>query len=547
MDFLTTQPVFTLFLVLALGHLLGRVRIGSVSFGPVAGVLFVGLFFGYLGLTMAPGAQAVGFALFIFAVGYQAGPQFFEVLRQDGLRYLTLAAIVAGSGVAIAATAARIINLEFGSVAGLLAGGLTSSPTLAAAQEGVRNGNVLLPAGVSAGQAIDNIVTGYAITYIFGLAGLIIIIKLLPRILGMDLARSAREVIADDEQATAATDHVIVFRAWRIVDPAVAAIPKEELMKRWDQFSSVRINRNGTFHPFRELDGLEQGDQVLAYGDVRFMCRLEDLGEEITGEWLEQAKTESAQIVITSRDVAGKTLGELMLPVRFGLYVNKLRRGRQPIPYAAETPIQRGDILDVSGHPASIDEAGDALGIVERPGFETDLLAVSIAIAAGVLVGTLSVSVFGTSIGLGSAGGLLLAGILLGFVRSAHPTFARVPEGARVFLMDFGLQIFMTGVGLRAGSTIIETAKASGPSLVLAGVAVTFIPVLIGLAFAVKVLRFNPALAFGAVTGAMTSGAALSIVCKEADSNVPALGYTGTYAFANVLLTIAGTVVLAIA
>ena len=547
MDFLTTQPVFTLFLVLALGHLLGRVRIGSVSFGPVAGVLFAGLFFGYLGLTMAPGAQAVGFALFIFAVGYQAGPQFFEVLRQDGLRYLTLAAIVAGSGVAIAAAAARMINLEFGSVAGLLAGGLTSSPTLAAAQEGVRNGSVLLPAGVSADMAIDNIVTGYAITYIFGLAGLIIIIKLLPRILGMDLAQSAREVIADDEQATAATDHVIVFRAWRVVDPAVAAIPKEELMRRWDQFFSVRINRNGEFHLFRELDGLEQGDQVLAYGDVRFMCRLQDLGEEITGEWLEQAKTESAQIVVTSRDVAGKTLGDLKLPDRFGLYLNKLRRGRQPIPCAAETPIQRGDILDVSGHPASIDEAGDALGIVERPGFETDLLAVSIAIAAGVLVGTLSVSVFGTSIGLGSAGGLLLAGILLGFLRSAYPTFARVPEGARVFLMDFGLQIFMTGVGLRAGSTIIETAKASGPSLVLAGIAVTFIPVLIGLAFAVKVLRFNPALAFGAVTGAMTSGAALSIVCKEADSDVPALGYTGTYAFANVLLTIAGTVVLALA
>jgi putative transport protein len=485
--------------------------------------------------------------LFIFAVGYQAGPQFFEVLRQDGLRYLTLAAIVAGSGVAIAATAARIINLEFGSVAGLLAGGLTSSPTLAAAQEGVRNGSVLLPAGVSADMAIDNIVTGYAITYIFGLAGLIIIIKLLPRILGMDLAQSAREVIADDEQATASTDHVIVFRAWRVVDPAVAAIPKEELMRRWDQFFSVRINRNGEFHLFRELDGLEQGDQVLAYGDVRFMCRLQDLGEEITGEWLEQAKTESAQIVVTSRDVAGKTLGDLKLPDRFGLYLNKLRRGRQPIPCAAETPIQRGDILDVSGHPANIDEAGDALGIVERPGFETDLLAVSIAIAAGVLVGTLSVSVFGTSIGLGSAGGLLLAGILLGFLRSAYPTFARVPEGARVFLMDFGLQIFMTGVGLRAGSTIIETAKASGPSLVLAGIAVTFIPVLIGLAFAVKVLRFNPALAFGAVTGAMTSGAALSIVCKEADSDVPALGYTGTYAFANVLLTIAGTVVLALA
>ncbi len=547
MDFLRAQPVFTLFLVLALGHLLGRLRIGPVSLGPVAGVLFVGLFFGHLGFTMTPGAQAVGFALFIFAVGYQAGPRFFDVLREDGLRYLALAAVVAGSGVAIAATAASIAGFEFGSVAGLLAGGLTSSPTLAAAQEGVRNGNVLLPAGVSADQAIDNIVTGYAITYIFGLTGLIIIIKVLPRMLGMDLARAAREVSAGDQQASASTEHVIVFRAWRVVDPAIAARPKEEFVQRWDQFSSVRIKRDGAFYRFRELDGLELGDEVLAHGDVRFMCRLQDLGEEITGEWLEEAKTESAQIVITSGDAVGKTLGELMLPVRFGLYVDRLQRGRQPIPRAADTPIQRGDILDVSGHPDNIDEAGAELGIVERPGFETDLLAVSVAIAAGVVLGTLSVSVFGTSIGLGSAGGLLLAGILLGFARSARPTFARVPEGARVFLMDFGLLIFMTGVGLRAGSTIIEAAMASGPTLVLAGIAVTFIPLLIGVAFAIKILRFNAAIAFGAITGAMTSGAALSIVCKEADSNVPALGYTGTYAFANVLLTIAGTVVLAIA
>jgi putative transport protein len=236
-DFLRAQPVFTLFLVLALGHLLGRLRLGPVSLGPVAGVLFVGLFFGHLGFMMTPGAQAVGFAMFIFAVGYQAGPRFFDVLREDGLRYLALAAVVAGSGVAIAATAARIVDLEFGAVAGLLAGGLTSSPTLAAAQEGVRNGNVLLPAGVSADQAIDNIVTGYAITYIFGLTGLIIIIKVLPRVLGMDLVRAAREVVASDEQGSGATDHLIVFRAWRVVDPAVAARPKEDFVQLWDQFS----------------------------------------------------------------------------------------------------------------------------------------------------------------------------------------------------------------------------------------------------------------------------------------------------------------------
>jgi putative transport protein len=546
-DFFKTQPVFTLFLVLALGHILGRLRAGPISLGPVAGVLFVGLFFGHLGLTMSPGAQAVGFALFIFTVGYQAGPRFFEVLREDGARYLALATIVAGIGVAIAATAASIGGLEFGSVAGLLAGGLTSSPTLAAAQEGLRNGNVPLPPGITVDQAIDNVVTGYAITYIFGLSGLIVIVKVLPRLLGIDLAAAAREVAGSGTDRTDTTDSIIVFRAWRVTDPAVAAMAPEELAQLWDGFSSVRIKRDGETHLFRDLGRLQVGDEVLAHGDVRFMGRLQDIGEEVTAEWLDEARTESARIVVSNPKETGKTLQELELPQRFGLYVDRVWRSGKVIPRQPGTSIERGDVLDVNGYPAGIEDAAEALGDAERRSFETDLLAVSLAIAAGAILGTLTVSVLGTSIGLGSAGGLLLAGILLGLAHNIRPTFARVPEGARMLLMDIGLLIFMTGVGLRAGGSILESVQASGLPLILAGVAVTFIPLLTGLAIAIRLLRFNPAIAFGAITGAMTSGAALSVVCKEANSNVPALGYTGTYAFANVLLTIAGTVVLSLA
>jgi len=545
-DFFKTQPVFTLFLILALGHVLGRLRLGPVSLGPVAGVLFVGLFFGHLGLTMSPGAQAVGFALFIFTVGYQAGPRFFDLLREDGLRYLALATIVAGIGIAIAATAASVAGLEFGSVGGLLAGGLTSSPTLAAAQEGLRNGNVPLPPGISVDRAIDNVVTGYAITYIFGLSGLIVLVKLLPGVLGIDLAAAAREVSQGDADASGGTDSVIVFRAWRVAEPAIVATPLDELAKLWDGFSSVRIQRGGATYRFREIERLELGDEILAHGDVRFMQRLQNIGEEVTGEWLDQARTESARLVVTNRKAFGNTLQDLQLSARFGLYVDRVWRSGKVLPRHPGMSIERGDVLDVSGYPDGIEAAAEALGDMERGSFETDLLAVSLAIAAGAVLGTLSVSVLGTSIGLGSAGGLLLAGILLGLAQNVRPTIARVPEGARSLLMDIGLLIFMTGVGLRAGGSILESLQASGLPLILAGIAVTFVPLLTGLAIAIKILRFNPAIAFGAITGAMTSGAALSVVCKEADSNVPALGYTGTYAFANILLTIAGTVVLSL-
>jgi putative transport protein len=162
------QPVLTLFVILGLGYLIGNLRLGSFSFGPVAGVLFVGLVLGHHGFRMEPGAQAVGFALFIFSVGYQAGPRFFDVLMTDGLRYFALAVVIALTGFGMATLLSVQLDLEPGSAAGLLAGGLTSSPTLAAAQEALRGGTIAPPGGWSVEDVIGNVTTSYAITYIFG-------------------------------------------------------------------------------------------------------------------------------------------------------------------------------------------------------------------------------------------------------------------------------------------------------------------------------------------------------------------------------------------
>ncbi len=153
-------------------------------------------------------------------------------------------------------------------------------------------------------------------------------------------------------------------------------------------------------------------------------------------------------------------------------------------------------------------------------------------------------AVAGDPIGLGSAGGLLTAGLVIGYLRALHPTFGRVPGAARWVFMELGLMTFMAGVGLRAGSGILETLAQSGLSLLIAGVAVTSLPVAVGYLFGRKILALNPVLLLGAITGSMTSGASLSLVTSQARSSVPSLGYTGAYAFANVLLTIAGSVIL---
>ena len=175
---------------------------------------------------------------------------------------------------------------------------------------------------------------------------------------------------------------------------------------------------------------------------------------------------------------------------------------------------------------------------------ETDMVTFAFGITFGVLLGLLSFKVGEISIGLGSAGGLLASGILIGYLRSIYPVFGRMPDAARWILMEFGLLLFMAGVGLRAGGDIIETFAKAGPALVLAGIVVTVSPILVGYFFGRKVLKIPPVLLFGGIAGSMTSGASLSVVTKAANSSVPTLGYTGAYAFANVLLTVAGSIIL---
>ena len=191
LEFLHNQPVAAFFLVLSLGYLVGRVGIAGISLGPAGGVLLAGLLFGHYGFTMNPAIQTLGFAMFIFCVGYQAGPQFFDVLMTSGLKYLSLALVIAATGFALAVFLGRALDFAPGLSAGMLGGALTTTPTLAAAQDAVRSGLVATPAGVTSEQVLTNIGAGYALTYLFGLIGLILIIRLLPKLLGIDLPAEA--------------------------------------------------------------------------------------------------------------------------------------------------------------------------------------------------------------------------------------------------------------------------------------------------------------------------------------------------------------------
>jgi len=547
MAFMQDQPVLVFFLVLSLGYLVGRIEIGGISLGPAGGVLLAGLLFGHYGFTMYPAIQTLGFAMFIFCVGYQAGPQFFDVLMTSGLKYLSLALVIAATGFGLAVFLAGALDFEPGLSAGLLGGALTTTPTLAAAQDAVRSGLVEAPPGYTDKDVLTNIGAGYALTYLFGLIGLILTIRLMPRLLGIDLpAEAAKLEAAAGDGAPDLSG--ITLRTYRVtkadrLDRSVGEAERSSL----GEISVIGLRRDGELIEVDYDTRLQLGDEVLAAGNVEhLLAHAAAVGEEISDEEGLGVAMTTGQVVVSNSDAIGKPIGEIRLAKRVGALPLQLRRQRTELPLSADVALHRGDVMTFYGPEAAIDRMITQLGHVEREVDDTDLFTFGLGIAAGIGLGTLAITLGNVTLGLGMAGGLLITGLLIGFLRSIWPVFGRVPSASRWVLMELGLLMFMAGVGLNAGGGIVEIIESAGIKLIGAGIIVTLVPVIVGYTFSRKVLGLNPAEALGGVTGSMTSGAALSVVCDAAKSNVPALGYTGAYAFANVILTLAGTVIMLI-
>ncbi len=544
LEFMRGNLVFTLFVILGCGYLVGRIRVGPISLGPVAGVLVVSLFLGQYGFKVNEGAQSVGFALFIFAVGYQAGPRFFEVLRTQGLRYLALALFVVAVGGAVAVACGKLMELPFGGTAGLLAGAMTTTPMLAAAQEAVRSGLAAVPDGVTQEGALATIASSYAITYVVGLLGIIAMVRFLPRLLGIDLAAEAAQMENADKVEQAGQ---MQARAYRVSRPEACETSIGQLRERlWDSLAVLRLKRDGQWVPRPGDDEhLRLGDEIHAYGESSFFRRgIEGLGEEIPVSPDIDLSSSFACVVIARPHAIGKQLVELDLARSHGLVITEVRRDGMLLPVSGKLRLQRGDVLGVVGPKSALGALQQTLGPAESAASETDMATFAFGIAAGAIVGMLAINIQGIPLGLGLAGGLLASGVLVGWLNSARPTFGRFPEAARWILMEFGLMLFIVGVGLQAGGSIVDTFIEAGAGLIVAALLVVLAPLLLGYVFGRKVLGIPPVLLFGALTGAMTSTAAMSLVNSEADSAIPALGYTGTYAFANVTLTVAGTVLM---
>ncbi len=551
---LRNHPEMTLFVIIGIGYLVGKIGGWGIQLGSSIGVLFVALIFGHYGFTISPVVGTLGFIFFIYSVGYQAGPHFFSTFRQDGIRYIQIGLIIALTAFGTALISALIFKFQPGYAAGVLAGGLTSTPTLAAAQDAIKSGLAVIPDGMSANQIEANIAVGYAVTYIFGLIGLILFLQFVPKFLHIDLENEAKilaEKMKDgqkdgDDEMGLGSKGMPSTRSYEVTNPETSG--KSLLELKFLQETGGVISRLRRADEEIELGPdttLQEGDRVLVLGyNENQVKSMKLLGTEILDPTLEQLPFETHRIVVSNTEVAGKTLRDTGVTNKFACVTHSVTRGGVDLPISLDMKIQRGDYMTISGPKQNLERLVGHFGQAEKPIHETDLLTFAFGIVAGLFVGFYTVKVGNLPLGIGSAGGLLVAGLIVGWARGINPLFGRVPAAARFILMELGLLLFLAGVGLRAGSGLVEGLRSAGIPLFLSGVLVTLAPSTAGILYGKHVLKMNPAILLGAMCGGLTSTPALGVITKQAKSDVPAMGYVGVYAFANIILTVAGQLIM---
>ena len=549
---LEQNPILLVFVVLAIGLAIGKIRFGSFQLGNSIGVLITALIMGNIGFSFSYEALTIGFMLFIYCVGIEAGPNFFGIFFRDGKHYFLLSLIVLVSAIALTYFTSHYLGLNFGLSAGVMAGALTATPVLVGAQDALGSGLATLPHGMDMEMVMQNLSVGYALAYLVGLISMILFAKLLPKLQKQDLHDSAEQIARERGIGNAGQRKVYlpIIRAYRVGQELINWIDGKNLRElgiyRQTGCYIERVRRNGILaHP----DGdaiLQEGDEIALVGYPDSHARLDPSfrnGKEVFDRNLLDLRVVEEEIVVKSDSIAGKKLSDLNLS-EYGCFLNRVVRAQIEMPMDLNIVLAKGDILQVSGEKSRV------LGLAERIGFISihsqmaDLLAFCSFFILGILFGLVTMTFGQVTFGLGNAVGLLLAGITLGFLRANHPTFGYVPQGALNMVKDLGLMFFMVGIGLSAGGNFFTYMNEVGLQIILISFIVSVVPVALAYLVGAYVFKMNRALLFGAIIGARTCAPAMDIVNEYARSTIPALGYAGTYAIANILMTLAGTLLI---
>ena len=553
-DTLRQYPEIAIFLTLAVGFWVGQMRFGKFSLGVVTSTLLAGVLIGQIGITISPNVKSVFFLMFLFAVGYAVGPQFFRGLKSDGLQQVLFAALLCVLCLLCAFFVAKGMGYHTGLAAGLLSGACTISAVLGVATDTI---NQLSVSAEDKKAWIDAMPVAYAVTYLFGTAGSAWILGTLgPKLLRVDLPAECKKLEAsmgasEAEPGVISTYQRFVVRAYRLVDGPFIGKTVEELERHFadKRLFILRVQRDGQALDSEPGTVLSKDIIIVLVGRREFVLEaVQGIGVEVDAPELLDITAEILDVVVTNKALAGKTLRELVESdherVFRAVYLRKLIRAGQEMPFTPGTKLDRGDVLQLAGPKVAIERAAAKIGYADRVTEKTDMLVMGLGIVVGALIGALTIHLGGVPLSLSTSGGALVAGLVCGWLRSVNATFGRIPGPALWVFNNVGLNTFIAVVGISAGPGFVSGLQANGLGLFLSGIAVTTIPFIVMLYVGKYLFKMHPGILLGACAGARTTTAALGAIEEAAKSKVPALGYTVTYAVGNTLLIIWGVVIV---
>jgi putative transport protein len=554
---LKQYPEIAIFLTLALGFYFGKFKFKGIGLGAVTATLLAGVIIGQIGITISQPLKATVFLLFLFAVGYAVGPQFVRGIAKDGLPQALFSVVQCVFCLAAPVVVAKIAGYDLGYASGLYSGSQTISAAMGLSTDAI---NRLELGPEKTKGLLDSMPVAYAVTYMFGTVGSAIVIAVIgPVLLRINLVEACKDYEqkfgggGKEMGGAGSAWHKWALRAFKVQKGGKAAglrAAEAEALVPDSRVFVQRLRRDGKIMDATADTVLQEGDVVAVAGARDTLVKIVGEGAvEVDDPELLNVPVEGVDVYVTNKEVDGKTLEELAKrPGARGVFLRKITRGATAtsIPILPNTVIERGDILTVVGRTQDTDAIAKIVGAADRPTDVTDVAFMSLAIVVGALIGAIVVKVGGIPLTLSTAGGALVAGIVFGWYRSTKPTFGRIPSPTVWFMNNVGLNIFIAIVGISAGPGFINGLKTQGAGLFVWGAVATTIPIILGMFVGKFVFRFHDALLLGIVSGARTTTASLGLVCDAAKSQIPALGYTVTYAVGNTLLTIWGMVMILI-
>jgi aspartate-alanine antiporter len=551
-----SAPEIFLFLALAIGTLLGRVRVRGFAIGATACTLLVAVVLGQIEEFMIPPIlKSILFGLFVFTIGYRSGPEFFASLSFRTLAQVVLALVMGACGLLVILVFAYALHLDAGTAAGIGAGSLTQTSMMGTASGALER--LELSADMLKREQA-NIAAGYAVTYICGYILVLLYVPLVaPRLMGIDLKEEAAKLEAALSSYGSQKSGNLLYRKFQARAYMVATAGGRTVAEVEAQIGRraviERILRNG-----RDVDveprvvvTLAAGDEVLLAGPSgAIVGAAHAIGPEIEGEHvMRSVPGEMVEVFVTARDLHGRSLAEIVEylgKTAHGVFLRGLTRRGQEVPVTPGTPIYVGDVMTLVGLGKDLQRLLPRVGQALRTGDRTDIAFLAGGLAVGLLVGLVSVAIGSIPLTLGGGGGALVAGLVCGWLRSRRPTMGAFPPAAQQSLIDIGLGGFVAAIGLANGQAALAAIQAHGLTLLAVGIVVTLTPLIVGTLFAHRVLGMNPVIVCGALAGAMTVDAAVTGACEVAESQTPVLGVAVPYAIANVVLTVLGPVIIAL-